>query len=583
MTTGERNLHWAELMVEALVRRGVDHFVICPGSRSSPLVLALSQRSDVKSIVHQDERGAGYFAVGYARATGKAAAVVTTSGTAAVNLFPAIVEASTDNLPLIVITADRPPELHDCGANQTIDQIRLYGDYIRTSIDFPCPDDIADLRTPLREAEQALDHAFGQGHPTGPIHFNCRFREPLVPSHEAARQVTFPTESGTSPDATAQRAGGAEISEENLKAIRKIVKSSKQGLMVIGQLRHDNERQAALNLSRTLSWPTLADVTSGIHGVESPLIAHCDLILASEHFCGNHIPDTILHVGGRITSKRLLQFTADSQPRQYLHNSGDGIVYDPEHCVTLRTSFDNAFFCRALSDAYSEGKSDVEWLNAWSKAAKIARRVVTESCDAVTELTEPGIAFALSLRLNSRSALFLASSMPIRDVVSFGMISDVMPIASNRVESGIEGTIASACGYAAGLNCPVTLLIGDQAFLHDLNSLSLVRQSKQPVVIVIVNNNGGRIFELLPISEQKQILEPLFVAPHGMTFGGLANGFGIRHIEVRTRRELEQAYVEASSNEASIVIEALVEPAASREHRLSLIESVKKEVDASAS
>jgi len=601
MTTDKNNLLWAQIIVEALRRRGIDHFVICPGSRSAPLILALSQESRITAVVHQDERGAGYFAVGYARATGKAAAVVTTSGTAAVNLYPAIVEASMDNLPLIAITADRPTELHDCGANQTIDQVRLYGDYVRTFVDFPCPDNMADLTVPLGEIEQALDHALGPAHPVGPIHFNCRFREPLTPLPKATksltetvaedypqlsdwlrspRQVTSPTLSGTRPDATSEQALGAELPSDAIELFLKAINRSSHGLLLIGQLRNDAEQQAALELSRRLKWPTLADITSGVHDTDNKqIVTHYDLLLASGRFGKHHAPDTVLHTGGQITSKRLLQFIENSRPALYLHNSGDGVIFDPVHAVTERTSFDNAALCHNLIREYHTDHVDRTWLEDWIQAAQIAREKIVGLCEGMSVLTEPMLAAYLSQRLDSRSGLFLASSMPIRDMDMFGMFDQNLPTASNRGASGIDGTIASACGYAAGLDRPVTLLVGDQAFLHDLNSLALVSKSKQLVVIVVVNNNGGRIFELLPISEHRHALEPMFVAPHNLTFNRIADGFGIPYADARTRQAFADAYASAVTNGHSMIIEAIIDPATSREHRSRILAAIMSELD----
>jgi 2-succinyl-5-enolpyruvyl-6-hydroxy-3-cyclohexene-1-carboxylate synthase len=589
MTTDAHNLLWAQLTVEALRRRGIDQYVICPGSRSSPLILALSQESRITCVVHQDERGAGYFAVGYARATGKPAVVVTTSGTAAVNLFPAIVEASMDNLPLIAITADRPPELHDCGANQTIDQVRLFGDYVRAFVDFPCPDDIADLTVSLAEIEQALDHALGHAHPVGPIHLNYRFREPLTPLPEATKSLAetvaedYPKlsvwlQSNSVP--AGQQASNEELPSDAIKPFLQAAKESSHGLLLIGQLRSDGERLAARELSRKLNWPTFADITSGVHGVDNPqIITHHDLLLVSDRFCKRHAPDTVLHVGGRITSKRLLQFIENSRPARYLHNSGDGVTFDPVRAVTWRTSIDNAAFCRSLIRDYHTDQVDPTWLERWLRAAQVAREKIVGLCEGLSVLTEPMLAVDLSRRIDRRSGLFLASSMPIRDMDMFGTFNQTLPTASNRGASGIDGTIAAACGYATGLDCSVTLLIGDQAFLHDLNSLALVSKSKQPVVLVVVNNNGGRIFELLSISEHGHALEPLFVAPHNLTFSKIADGFGIPYAEARTRQAFDAAYVNAVTGGHSMIIEATIDPATSREHRSRILSATTSELD----
>jgi 2-succinyl-5-enolpyruvyl-6-hydroxy-3-cyclohexene-1-carboxylate synthase len=275
----------------------------------------------------------------------------------------------------------------------------------------------------------------------------------------------------------------------------------------------------------------------------------------------------------------LLQFIESSRPARYLHNSGDGVIFDPVRCVTARTSYDDAAFCRTLIDKLHSENTDLAWQDAWSRAAGIAQKTIARSCDGLTDLTEAAIVVDLSRGLDRHTGLFLAGSMPIRDMDTFATIGQSLPIASNRGASGIDGTIAAACGYAAGLDGPVTLLIGDQAFLHDLNSLALASKSKPPVVIVVVNNNGGRIFELLPISEHTHALEPMFVAPHDLTFSKLVEGFGISYAEARTRDVFADAYTNALSGGHSMIIEATIDPTTSREHRSRILSAITSELD----
>ena len=589
MTVAEANLFRAQLVVEELYRLGTSVFVVCPGSRSAPLTLALSQDKRVRVVVHNDERGAGYYAVGYARATRQAAGVVTTSGTAAVNLYPAVVEASMDNLPLLAITADRPPELHDCGANQTIDQDSLFGDFVRCEVPLECPDEPAEQTGVLSAIDGMFNHAFRSFYQHGPAHINCQFREPLVPSPAEIRSLSD-TIARSSPDLAGWwRSGGAygvtaaiptPIDAASGEAVTQAIGQAQRGVLIIGALRSEQEQQAALGLSRRLGWPTLADITSGLSGAGEPqIVGHYDLILASDRFGQDTAPDTILHVGGRISSKRLLEFIERHRPSNYFFNAGDGVIFDPLHAVSSRTAFDTAQFCRILADRIKNPIAESPWLQSWTSAASHAREVINESCSGTGALTEPYLAFSLSRRLKNSSAFFVASSMPIRDMDMFAAFDHNVTIAANRGASGIDGTIASACGYATGLNRPVTVLLGDQAFLHDLNSLAFVRHSPIPMIIVIVNNNGGRIFELLPVSDHKQVLEPLFVAPHNLTFGKIAETFGITHVEVRDRTAFEQAYDRAAASDRTTIIESIIDPALSREHRIKLIRAAQTFAD----
>lgn len=589
MNTAQANLLQAQLVIEELIRLEIDYFIVCPGARSSPLVVVLSQENRPNRIIHQDERGAAYHAVGYARATGRAAVVITTSGTAAANLFPAIVEASMDNVPLIAITADRPPELRRCGANQTIDQVRLYGHYPRFFVDLPCPDGAADFRAALSTTDTAVGCAHGHANAPGPVHINCMFREPLIPPPEeiAPMHEIIPAECPGLSSWLVSDAPGAsrprprcEPSLGEIDAMARMIKQSRRGLLLVGELRTEPERQAVLELSRRLAWPTLNDITSGIASREDrQIITHYDLILASDNFRHQHAPDTVIHIGGRMASKRLLQFIDFARPAQYASNSGQAIVFDPVHAVTLRTTFDNTSFCEMLGRELGSTPRTHATLDSWVAASETARERVSELCGSTDQLTEPSLVFALSRRLRNRAALFLASSLPIRDQNAYAAIDESLPIAANRGASGIDGTIAAACGYAAGLDRTVTLLIGDQAFLHDLNSLALVGAFQRPFVIVLANNNGGRIFELLPMADHAEALEPFFVAPHGMTFRKIAEAFGIAYVRVDNHKNFDQAYAAARNANRPVIVEAAIDPAGSRQMRDRILSAVVTELD----
>jgi 2-succinyl-5-enolpyruvyl-6-hydroxy-3-cyclohexene-1-carboxylate synthase len=568
MTIDEKNLLQAQSIVAELRRRGVTRFVICPGSRSSALVLALSLTDGVECVVHHDERGAGYYAVGYARATGRPAAVVTTSGTAAVNLFPSMVEASQDNLPLIALTADRPPELHGRGANQTIVQTSLFGGYVRYFADIPCPDD-SNPEDAARSAARACEQT-----KNGPVHLNCRYREPLVPPPERVQPLTRPDSKEI--DATP----ATEPGSSDLGNTVRILKKAARGLLLVGHLCSDDERQAVSDLIGRLGWPVIADITSGLGGVRpSQFVQHHDLVLASGRFDEAHPPDTILHVGGRLTSRRLLHFIEKSHPTNYLFNAGRDLVYDPVGAVTKRTSFDTDIFCRRLRENLDGIAPNQPWNDAWRGASERSREMVDTQCRGAAVLTEPSLACALAHGLPDGTGLFLASSMPVRDMNTFAVLKHPHLVASNRGTSGIDGTIASACGYADGLGRPVTLLIGDQAFLHDLSSLTLLGAVRQPVTIIVVNNQGGRIFESLPVSAHHDTLDRFFINRHSLTFDKVAEAFGIPYVSAGDLKAFSAVFEEQASSGRSSIIEVPVDPAVSREHRNRIVSEATAAID----
>ena len=588
MTTDEKNLFQAQTLIEEFRRHGVTRFVVCPGSRSSPLALAMAMADNVEGVVHHDERGAGYYAVGYARATGRAAAVVTTSGTAAVNLHPAIVEASHDNLPLIALTADRPPELHGRGANQTIEQRNLFSDRARFVADLPCPDECNPAEL-LGAIDQSCRHISTRWASPGPVHLNCRYSEALVPPPDRLtpyRQIVeriYPELKPWADSASPFRIDPAPTAEPEVAVVDETahtIRDARCGLLLVGHLGSETEQQAVLDLIGKLGWPVIADITSGLCAAQQTLLVrHADPILASEKFAGGQPPDTVLHVGGRLTSKRLLQFIEKSSSTNYLFNAGAGIVYDPVGAVTQRTEYNTVAFCRALTEQLTGGKQNQVWNDIWRSATRKSAQIVADMCGEMKRLTEPVLAYSLSRMLPDQPGLFLASSMPIRDMDMFATLQRALRVAANRGASGIDGTIASACGYAEGLGLPVTLLIGDQAFLHDLSSLPLLASTRRPVTLVVVNNWGGRIFEQLPVAAHREALDRYFVAAHELTFEKIAETFGLEYTRVTDRDFFSQAYANASDSGRSAIVEASVDPAASREHRSSIINEVRAALD----
>lgn len=539
-----RNHLWARLLVGELLRLGAAHFTVAPGSRSTPLAHAVAALAPHACTVHFDERGAAFHALGCARATGRPAVVICSSGSAVANLFPAVVEARMARAPLVLLTADRPPELLDCGANQAIDQWKIFGGHAVWQAALPCPNPAVPAAYVPGIAAQAVRRALGP--PGGPVHLNCAYREPLAPiatgecftdelaalggwaAGEAPRTRHFVAP--PAPDAAARA------------ALCAFVAGAKRGVLLVGQLERAAERAAAARLAEALGWPALADVASGLRlgNTAPPFVPHYDQLLLSERFRAAFQPDAVLHLGGAITSKRVNEHLAALRPN-YALVAPHPERQDPAHQVTLRIESDIAACCGALLDG-KDPAAGTAWggdFAAWS--AELAG-ALDAWLDAQPALTEMAVARIASRARPMGATLYLGSSMPIRDMDMYGDAAAAPgPVAANRGASGIDGNIACAAGHADGTGAPVVAVLGDLAALHDLNSLALLRGARAPVALVVVNNDGGGIFHFLPVAEHADHFERFFGTPHGMDFRQAAGQFGIDYAAPATAAELSQA------------------------------------------
>jgi 2-succinyl-5-enolpyruvyl-6-hydroxy-3-cyclohexene-1-carboxylate synthase len=539
-------MHWnapnlnalaAELLIEELLRNGVDCFCLAPGSRSAPLALAVARRAADKAHVHFDERGAAFFALGHARATGRPAAVITTSGTAVANLLPAVVEASLDGVPLLLLTADRPPELRAAGANQTIDQPGIFGRYVRWQFDLPCPDEKFPLTALLTTADQAV---FRTQYPlAGPVHLNCMFREPLGP-----QRVAYPRRALLKPLArwlasaqpfTRYATPRATPSANEVADVAKICAGARRGLVVVGRMPCRPPSAALTKLLQQLGWPVLADIQSQLRGAEmAEVITHADLVLLSAKLQKKFRPDVVLHIGGGFVSRRVADFLRESAPEHYVHVNPSPARLDPAHQVTCRVVAGVDEFSAALAQRLPRRTHGN--LAAWRRADACAAKALAGQPDT---LTEPAIARTLASALPAQHALFLGNSMPIRNA---NMFASAGCVVANRGASGIDGLVATAAGFAAGRGRPVTALLGDLALLHDLNSLALLAASRVPMVLVVINNNGGGIFSFLPVANSRAAFERFFGTPHGLTFAAAAQQFGLAYAAPNSLTELQAEY-----------------------------------------
>jgi 2-succinyl-5-enolpyruvyl-6-hydroxy-3-cyclohexene-1-carboxylate synthase len=552
------NLHWATLIVEELVRSGVAFFCVAPGSRSTPLVAALASNEKAESLIHFDERGTAFAAVGYARATGLPAAWITTSGTAVANGLPAVVEAATDGVPMVLLTADRPPELRQTGANQTIDQPDIFGDYVRWRFDLPAPEEPVDPAMVLTTIDQAVYRA--RRAPSGPVHLNLMFREPFLsdpderpdelpaPARWQKRHEPFTRYAATKPS----------VDPDEIERLWDMLRPVERGLVVAGRLSSRKQGEAALRLAESLGWPLLPDVGSQVR-LGSPsrnIVPLYDALLASDLFNERHAPEAVFHIGGRAVSKRLDRFLAQSRSDPYVVVRENPFRLDPGHRVTHSVEADIVGLCAALGAAAERRspESDPTWMSGWRTASEQAEDNLDRLLEESKVLNEPLVARLVSRHVPEGHGLCVASSMPIRDLDTFAAPDGApVPVAANRGASGIDGTVATAAGFARGTGSPVTLLIGDLALLHDLNSLAMLRDL--PVVVVVLNNDGGAIFSFLPVARHKAFFEPYFGTPQGLTFEHAAAMFALDYEHTGTASGFVEAYRTACARNGPALIE----------------------------
>jgi 2-succinyl-5-enolpyruvyl-6-hydroxy-3-cyclohexene-1-carboxylate synthase len=556
------NSFWGYLLIEELVRNDVTCFCISPGSRSTPLTIAAAENNQAEKIICFDERAAAFYAIGYARAKGKPAAVICTSGTAAANLYPAITEAKNSQISLILITADRPPELRDTGANQTIRQVGMYGDFLNWQFDLPCPDEKIPAKFVLSTIDQAVHQAIEK--PCGPVHLNCMFREPLEPSPQefpVAYRASIDRWENSSKVLTEYIPSIRTVDNQSMDEMTGLINGSENGLLVIGQLHRDTERRAVIKLARHLQWPVFADITSGIRHDRKDIIniAYFDHILLSDQVIETLQPDMILHFGRPLTSKRYLNLIEVITAENYFHfDSGDSRL-DPAHVIRKRFSADLGAICQHIETKTKPRMKTAKEKNLIEINKKTEDIIDTfySSEKKITEITLPRL---ISKELPRDQGLFLASSMPIRDFDMYaGSYIKTSDIAANRGVSGIDGTLATAVGFAKGLKKRVTVVIGDLAMIHDLNSLSLIHDSHFPLTIVVVNNSGGGIFSFLPVSEYKHVFDKFFATPHPYQFEHAAKMFNIAYVKPQTIDAFLDSYKQSLSQRTSTLIEIITE------------------------
>ncbi|MDQ2923934.1 MAG: 2-succinyl-5-enolpyruvyl-6-hydroxy-3-cyclohexene-1-carboxylic-acid synthase [Candidatus Dormibacteraeota bacterium] len=517
---------FAATFVDELAAQGVEYACISPGSRSAPIAMALQRHPKIRVLVHIDERSGSFFGLGLAKATGKPVVLLCTSGTAAAEFHPAVVEASSSRTPLIVVTADRPPELQGAGANQSIDQQRLYGTAVRWFFDPGVP---VELPNAARLWRRLAARAFAEA-ATGPVHLNLPFREPLVPKVGHA-----PVPVGVAGQSVSR--GRMLPTTGQVAALASALQRAKRPLVVAGEMR-DGERLAPA-LQR-LGLPVLAEPTSQLRRPETGGSIDSYEALLRAGWSLQHGPDLVIRLGGMPTSNALNKWLAAASAPTFLIDP-DHAWRDQDHVATNVVGCDPQPLLEALPPL-----ERVAWRDQWAAAGKRATAAIAATLVS-TPLHEGHIVRALSTRLPDPAQVFIGSSMPIRAAEAFWpQARPQQRFFANRGASGIDGLVSTGLGMAAGrVNLPTVLLLGDLSLYHDMNGLWALRRHGIRATVVVCDNDGGGVFNFLPQAEHQDVFEELFATPLGLDFAQVARLYGLVYSPVTDRSGLEPAIADA--------------------------------------
>jgi 2-succinyl-5-enolpyruvyl-6-hydroxy-3-cyclohexene-1-carboxylate synthase len=533
--------------VDELARAGVRNVCFAPGSRSTPLAVMLAEHPDIRLWTHLDERSASSFALGMAKANREPVGVLCSSGTAAANFYPAVIEARYSRVPLIVMTADRPPELQDVGAPQTIDQNRLFGEHVRWSANVALPESSPEM---LRYARSIAGRAVSvaTAEPAGAVHLNFPFREPLMP-------VRPDLDMGSAIDRSAPRRftgteGKRQPTEEMISRMVTQLGDHRRGLIVCGPQDDPSLGPAVIRLSKATGYPVLADplslVRTGSHHHDL-IIDSYDAFLKDQSICQMLDPEVILRFGAIPTAKPFLLY-AQQYPDAWniLVDGGDG-WNDPALLSNDVIHADPVRFCEALADACSadEFSPSDGWTRDWIAIDCKTRETLMAGIETYDELFEGRVFHELARILPEGSTLYAGNSMPVRDMDTFFPgSSSYIHFLSNRGANGIDGVVSSALGASTSGNGPTVLVIGDLSFYHDMNGLLAARLHELNATIILVNNDGGGIFSFLPQAAHPEHFEALFGTPHGLDFRHASQLYGIEHVRINSWDE----FVEVTSS-----------------------------------
>ena len=527
-----RNLNslWAGVLVETLARCGVRQAVVSPGSRSTPLVFALAGHAAIETIPVLDERSAAFFALGLAKQTLQPVALVCTSGTATANFFPAIIEAHESGVPLLVLTADRPPELRACASGQTIDQQKIYGGYVNFFHELATPE-LTEAQ--LRYLRQTVAHATMRTLvPTaGAVHVNVPFRDPLPPVDDDGAAARL----AASVDWELFFSHLSPVLSAPVASLPPPIVPDVHGAIVVGPAQPGNIEtyvRSVAEIAGRLGWPVLADALSPLrnHRTLVPnVVTTYDIVLRNENAAARLKPEVVLCLGGWPTSKVL---------RAWIEGSGavTWMVTDrPDNRDSLHTRGRQIVLALPMLASLLPAAIDVNgYQRMWERYEQRTRPALDERLRANETLFEPKAAWLLAQHLPIKTTVFVANSMPVRDVEYVWPATDrgLRPF-SNRGANGIDGTLSTALGAAHGTESPAILLTGDLALLHDTNGMLIRPKFRGSLTIVLINNRGGGIFDHLPVAQFEPPFEEYFATPQEVDFGRWCEAYGVEHVLVQ--------------------------------------------------
>jgi 2-succinyl-5-enolpyruvyl-6-hydroxy-3-cyclohexene-1-carboxylate synthase len=599
-----RNTMWGRVICGELAAAGVSAVCFAPGSRSTPLTAAVIAHPAIEVFSHLDERSAAFFALGRGR-RGALTPVICTSGTAAAEFHPAAIEADQARVPLLVLTADRPPELRDSGANQTIDQEKLYGNAVRAFRDLPEPE--ADPRK-LRSLRATVCRAVAtaRGTPAGPVHLNARFRKPLEPTDvpgdvpdDLAERAPLAARGRDGPFVRASR-GRSELDSSKVDALAADIEAAGRGLLVAGPADPlaDNGEEGTTEsgpecaasiaaLARATDFPVLADPLSGLrfglYPGDTPICGGYDSYLDGE---GWPDPDLVLRVGASPTSKVLRQYLRDAEARQLLVDPAGGwreatftasdlLIADPARLVRGLT--ERPVDGRSIDDAASSDAGPTEWSERFAEAESRYWELLDSAHD--ERFSEGTVLADVAALAPDPSTLFVSNSMSVRDLDRFARPREASITAlANRGASGIDGITSTALGAGSVDDDPLILVLGDLAYYHDMNGLLAVSRCGVDATIVLVDNDGGGIFRMLPIAAFDPPFTEGFETPHGLDFAPTGDLYDLEFTRIDSREAFREAYENSLASAGTQVITVSFDSEASHEHRERIHEQVCAEI-----
>ncbi|MGB5528785.1 MAG: 2-succinyl-5-enolpyruvyl-6-hydroxy-3-cyclohexene-1-carboxylic-acid synthase [Ignavibacteriaceae bacterium] len=582
-----RNNLWTRIFIDQLAALGVQNACISPGSRSTPLAYILSRNKKIRSYVHFDERSSAFFALGLAKVTGKPVLVVTTSGTAVAELYPAIIEAYQQRTPLIICTADRPAELIGTGANQTINQHNIFKNHIRWFRDLGLPS-ISDVGFHYLQKIAIKAYRISLAEDKGPVHLNFPFSKPLEPfsftDKVGKKIVRFKSQKLTKQNFLPPF---SRLDKNNhFKKVVKDIIDSEKGIIIVGPMEYDVQLPKKIKeLSTFLKYPVFADGISqlrfNVTKNEQLIISNFNSILTSTKFISKQNTDIILQFGRTPTSSTLETFLEETNANRYLVDTyGDN--HDPARNAKSIFTIEPKLFCQVLLSHLKEEnfkRNKSSWLKHFIQAEELSERIKTKIIDHGKFPNEPSIIHEVIKLIPTGSNLVIGNSLPVRDLDNFSNKTlKRIKIYFNRGASGIDGITSTALGIASKKK-QTFLITGDLSFLHDLNALAIASNNSIPITMIVINNNGGGIFESLPIANKVKHFEKFFIAPHNLELGDIVKSFGINHQLIKTRRGLQRQLKNSLNKNLPSVLEIKTDAVKSVELRKKIFNDVKKNLE----